>query len=69
MYKGLEHTNKLKREQIVLCRCPQWCDTGYQVAIWTGCKFDYPDAPNDMFHDCVIAFMPLNKDGEPCDLN
>ena len=68
MYKGLEQAKKLKYNQMVICRCPNWCSLGYQVAYWNGEMFEYDDDPNGGFNDHVIAFMPLDEDGEPCAL-
>ncbi len=65
MYQSIEYAKKLKIEQLVLCRCPNWCSTGYQVARWNGSEFYYEDDPNGSFHDHVIAFIPLNNEGEP----
>ena len=50
---------------MVLCRCPYWCDSGYQIAKWNGEIFEYDEDPNGGFNDEVIAFMPLTEDGEP----
>ena len=56
---------KLEEGQMALCFCPEWCEIGYQVAIWDGKKFDYPDASNDNFDACVEGYLPLNEDGKP----
>ncbi len=37
----------------LLCYCPDWSDLGYQVAEYKSGRFDYADAPNDSFDDCV----------------
>lgn len=68
MYKGLEETSKLKYNQLVLTRCPNWCDEGYSIATWDGEEFVNSAAPNNLFNGCVIAFIPLDEDGEPCAL-
>lgn len=65
LYKGLEHVNKLQEHQLVLCRCPEWNDEGYQIAEWNGEEFEYSGQPNDMFNSLVIAFMVLDNNGEP----
>ena len=36
-------------DKYVLCYCPKWNDSGYQVAKFNGKKCDYGDAPNDNF--------------------
>jgi hypothetical protein len=63
MYKS---RNKIPETgQLCLCKCPNWCSLGLQVAEWTGKKFDYPEVPNDEFDSLVEQWMPLNYDGEP----
>lgn len=69
MFEGLNKTSKLKRDQLVICRCPNWCNEGYQIATWNGEAFEYDADPNGSFNDYVIAFLPLNEDGEPCSLS
>lgn len=69
MYYGLNKSASLKRNQLVICRCPNWCDEGYQVAKWNGSEFEYDSDPNGTFNEYVIAFMPLNSDGIPVFLN
>lgn len=66
MYKSKKETSKLRHNQLVICRCPNWCDEGYQIARWNGKEFEYNSDPNGTFNDYVIAFLPLNEDGEPC---
>lgn len=68
MYKSIEHANKLNNNQLVLTRCPDWCDEGYQVARWNGSEFYYDSDPNGTFNEHVIAFLPLDEDGKPCKL-
>jgi len=65
MYKGLNETSTLNNLQLVIARCPGWCEEGYQIAIWNGTRFEYGEAPNDSFHEHVIAFLPLDSDGVP----
>jgi hypothetical protein len=65
MYKPVTEAKKLKNNQSVVCRCPDWNGEGYQVAIWNGKEFEYSGQPNDMFNDLVIAFMPIDEEGEP----
>ena len=50
---------------MVLCRCPNWCESQYQIAYWNGKEFYYDDQPNDWFHENVIAFLPLDGGGLP----
>ena len=68
MYKEIKKAKKLRCEQMVVCRCPDWCSIGYQVAKWNGDEFYCDDDPNGIFNDYVIAFLPLDEDGEPCAL-
>jgi len=65
MYYRKEESKRLKYNQMVICRCPNWCDEGYQVGRWNGKEFTYEADPNGWFDRDVIAFMPLNEDGEP----
>lgn len=69
MYEGLNKASKLKTNQMVICRCPNWCDEGYQIARWNGEEFEYDSDPNGTFNKYVIAFLPLNEDGEPSALS
>ncbi|HWY09700.1 MAG TPA: hypothetical protein VN026_00170 [Bacteroidia bacterium] len=63
MKKQFISIKELKEGQLCICTCPEWCSTGFQIAIWDGEKFDYPDASNDGFDSLVIGFMPLDDDG------
>jgi hypothetical protein len=64
MYRGIQETKNLRYGQLALCKCPEWCDTGFQVAIWKGDGFKVEN-DGGIFNDCVIEFLPLNEDGEP----
>jgi hypothetical protein len=37
----------------VLCYCPDWNDSGYQVATFKAGKFEYDEDPNGSFGDHV----------------
>lgn len=63
MYKNVKE--KPDRGQLCLCKCPDWCSLGFQVAEFDGRIFNYPDAANDSFNEHVEEWMPLNEDGEP----
>jgi len=63
MYKG--RTKNPVKGRMCICRCPNWCELGYQIAQWDGEKFDFPESPNPWFDRDVIAWMPLDEDGEP----
>lgn len=66
MYYG---RNKEPQEgQLCLCRCPEWCEEGYQIAIYEDGIFQYSDQPNGYFDRKVIAWMPLDQDGEPLNI-
>jgi len=41
------------RTELLLCYCPEWCESGYQVAEYTGKRFYYAEQSNDMFDECV----------------
>ena len=63
MYSLKEKTPN--ESQLVICRCPEWNDEGYQVAIFENNEFQYTDQQNDMFNDLVIAWLPLiNEESE-----
>jgi len=64
MYKGIDEAKKLNYDQLVICRCPEWNDEGYQIATWNGVEFEFSGQPNDMFNDLVIAFLPIDEEGE-----
>jgi len=63
MFYGKERAKELDYDQLVVCRCPNWCSSGYQVARWNGEEFYFDEQPNDMFHRDVVAFMILSEDG------
>jgi len=63
MYKGRDE--KPKEGQLCLCRCPNWCSSGYQVAIFEDGIFQFDEQPNDWFDGDVIAWLPLDEDGIP----
>jgi hypothetical protein len=62
-YFGIKE--KPKDGQLCLCRCPDWCHEGYQVANFEDDKFSYDSDPNGTFNNYVIAWLPLNEDGLP----
>lgn len=66
-YKLPSEANKLKAGTLAICRCPEWCDECYQVAMWNGKSFEYDADPNGSFNDYVIGFLPLNENGYPYD--
>lgn len=63
MYKN--RTEIPEDGQLCLCKCPNWCRSGYQVAVYEDSKFQFDEQPNDMFDKDVIAWMPLDDDGIP----
>lgn len=62
MYFGRE--TKPKEGILIICHCPNWCDSGYQIAKFEDGIFCYDDQPNDAFDENVIAWIPLDEDGE-----
>lgn len=66
-YFPRESASTLPDETMCICRCPNWCEIGLQIAQWNKeeGKFDYPESPNEQFDSTVIAFAPLNEDGMP----
>ena len=65
MYESRERATLLTENQMCICRCPDWCEEGYQIATWNGEKFEYDADPNGGFDKSVIAFFPLTDDGYP----
>lgn len=51
-----------KEGSLCLCMCPNWCELGYQVAVYSKGRFDYPEIPNEMFDANVIAWQYLEVD-------
>jgi hypothetical protein len=49
----INYGHKPPRNRALICYCPKWCDSGYQVAAWDGKKFRYEDQPNDNFDQHV----------------
>lgn len=41
------------KERNVLCFCPEWNESGYQVAKWSGTQFYYESQPNELFDGYV----------------
>lgn len=66
MYYGRD--KKPQDGQLCLCRCPEWNEEGYQVAIYKDRVFQYSDQPNKYFDRKVIAWIPLDQDGEPLNI-
>ena len=62
MYKNI--SEKPERGQLCLCKCPEWCASGLQVAEWDGKEFTYEEVPNEMFNELVTEYVPLTDDGE-----
>ena len=62
-FKGRD--KKPERDQLCVCRCPNWCEEGYVVAMWDGGQFYYAAQPNDNFDSSVIAWYAINDDGLP----
>ncbi len=52
----IESEVKPQKGRVVLCYCPGWNDTGYQVAQWDGNKFFYDEQPNTLFSDYVESW-------------
>jgi len=65
MYVGIERKTELEHRQMVICRCQDWNEEGYQIAQYD--KHDntiwYSGQPNDGFEDCITAFAKLSEDG------
>lgn len=44
---------KPPKNRVLLCYCPEWCESGYQVAEWNGKRFVYEEEPNEIFDQHV----------------
>ena len=55
-----------KDGQTVVCKCPDWCEEGYQIAKWDGRIFRYESQPNLMFNNYVKKWAEFEEveDGE-----
>jgi hypothetical protein len=55
MLNWIDVTGKTKpqKDRVLICYCPEWCDSHYQVAHWNGNEFVYDEQPNDMFSGMV----------------
>lgn len=53
------------KDQLCLCKCPDWCILGFQIAMWNGDFFTYPELQNGDFDLSVEEWIPLNDDGLP----
>ncbi len=62
MYKSI--SEKPKEGQLVICRCPEWNDEGFQTAKYEDGEFQFSGQPNNMFNDLVISWSPLDNEGE-----
>lgn len=63
-----ERRNELDHDQLVLTKCPEWCNEGFHVATWNGTEFEYRDQPNNMFDDLVTEFLILSEEGDVLEL-
>jgi len=45
------------KDRPLLCYCPEWSETGYQVAEWNGKEFYYAEQMNDMFSETVEKWL------------
>ena len=53
---------KPPRNRLLIAKCPQWSDTGYQICEYTGAEFYYTDQPNDNFNSTVVRWALLPED-------
>ena len=56
---GTEKAIELPHDTLVICKCFNWCEEGYQVAKWNGEEFKYDSQPNNMFNGCVVGFVEI----------
>ena len=45
-----------KGRRPILCYCPSWNDSTYQVAYYDGNQFYYDEQPNDDFDEEVVSW-------------
>jgi len=66
MYVGIERKIELKHRQMVICRCPEWNEEGYQIAQYdaTDESIWYTGQQNDNFESCIVAIAKLDEDGK-----
>lgn len=65
-YYNLNETSRLKYNDMVIAKCPEWNEEGFQIATWNGKEFEYSGQSNDMFNGLVTGFMPINtENGHP----
>ena len=55
MMKWIDVNSSVKppENRVLLCYCPEWSETGYQVARWSEAGFYYYEEPNEQFGDLV----------------
>ena len=59
----LTRNSSPKEGQLCICKCPNWNELGFQIATFKKGEFTYPEQPNDAFDKNVIAYCPINEDG------
>ena len=52
----IEDSAKPKFGIFVLCHCPEWNESGYQVAQFKAGRFEYDEDPNGSFGDYVKSW-------------
>lgn len=55
-FKKLKRGCKPPINRVLLCCCPEWNESGYQVAKWNGDEFTYDEQPNSMFNGMVVEW-------------
>ena len=56
-------SEKPPRNSILLVRCEEWNDEGYQVCYHNGKEFTYSGIPNNMFDNLVTEWIELESLG------
>ena len=60
--KNLDSKIKPQTNIPVICSCPDWCISGYQIGYWNGREFRYENQPNDTFGKYVEMWRYLPED-------
>lgn len=54
-----ERLPKNNTDLIYAVKCPDWCDSGYQVCFFRHGEFEYAEQPNDNFNECVTEWAVI----------
>lgn len=60
-FKPYNQAITLNVDQLCLCKCDNWNEEGFQIAVWDGEEFIYDNQPNPYFNRHVTYFMPISE--------